>query len=82
MVRSAAQSLATKDVSDDRQGELQGVLSSVTSLTAIVGPLLGTFLYASTKHTRIGAVWFAGAAMYLIMVPLVLARRNRASAST
>lgn len=70
----AVQSLATRDVSDDKQGELQGVLSSVTSLTAIVGPLIGTFVYASTKATMIGAVWICGAIIYLLMVPLVVAR--------
>jgi DHA1 family tetracycline resistance protein-like MFS transporter len=50
------------------------VLSSVTSLTAIVGPLIGTFVYASTKATMIGAVWICGAIIYLLMVPLVVAR--------
>jgi DHA1 family tetracycline resistance protein-like MFS transporter len=78
----AVQSLATKDVGEDKQGELQGVLSSVTSLTAIVGPLLGTFLYASTKHSWIGAVWICGAALYLTMVPLVLLRRRRGGVLT
>ncbi len=77
----AVQSLATRDVSDDKQGELQGVLSSVTSLTAIVGPLLGTMLYAATKHSWIGAVWICGAVMYLVMVPLVIARRRVAPAA-
>lgn len=78
----AVQSLASRDVGDDKQGELQGVLSSVTSLTAIVGPLLGTTLYAATKHTWIGAVWICGAVIYLAMVPLVIARARRDAART
>jgi DHA1 family tetracycline resistance protein-like MFS transporter len=74
----AVQSLATRDVGEDKQGQLQGVIASAMSLTAIVGPLVGTALYASTKATWIGAVWVCGAAMYALMIPLLLARKRRA----
>ncbi|CAN5913423.1 tetracycline efflux MFS transporter Tet(30) [soil metagenome] len=75
----ALQSLTTNHVSDDRQGELQGVLASVTSLTAIVGPLVGTVVYAYTRTRWIGAVWILGAALYLLMIPLFAADRARRS---
>jgi DHA1 family tetracycline resistance protein-like MFS transporter len=73
----ALQSLMSKQVSEDRQGELQGVLASLTSLTAIIGPLIGTAIYFYTRSRWIGAVWLVGAALYLIMIPLLAADRRR-----
>jgi DHA1 family tetracycline resistance protein-like MFS transporter len=72
----ALQSLTANEVGEDKQGELQGVLASITSLTAIVGPLVGTGLYFYTKNIWIGAIWILGASMYLLMIPLMLARRR------
>jgi MFS transporter, DHA1 family, tetracycline resistance protein len=72
----ALQSLTANEVGEDKQGELQGVLASITSLTAIVGPLVGTGLYFYTKDIWIGAIWILGASMYLFMIPLMLARRR------
>jgi DHA1 family tetracycline resistance protein-like MFS transporter len=72
----ALQALAAKCVSEDKQGELQGVLASATSLTAIVGPLVGTAAYSLTRGTWIGAVWILGAAMYVTAAPLLLAWRR------
>jgi DHA1 family tetracycline resistance protein-like MFS transporter len=74
----AVQSLATRDVGEDQQGRLQGVIASAMSLTSIIGPLVGTALYASTKSRWIGAVWICGAALYTLMIPLLLLRRSRA----
>jgi DHA1 family tetracycline resistance protein-like MFS transporter len=72
----ALQSLTANAVGDERQGALQGVLASITSLTAIVGPLAGTAVYSSTKAHWIGAVWITAASLYLLMIPLlILARR-------
>ncbi len=42
----AIQSLLTREVGASEQGELQGSLTSLMSLTAIAGPLLGTRLFA------------------------------------
>ncbi len=42
----ALQSLLTRRIDDHRQGELQGTLTSITSLIGIAGPLLVTTLYA------------------------------------
>ena len=73
----ALQSLTSKAVNENRQGELQGVLASLTSLTAIIGPLVGTAVYSYTRSRWIGAVWILGAALYLIMIPLLAADRRR-----
>ena len=73
----ALQSLMSRAVSEDRQGELQGVLASLTSLTAIVGPLVGTAVYYYTRTVWIGAVWILGAAIYAFMIPLLAADARR-----
>ena len=78
----ALQSLMSRQVSADRQGELQGVMASVTSLTAIIGPLVGTALYAATRETSIGAVWFVGAAIYCLTIPILASRRRELAAGT
>ncbi len=72
----ALQSLMSRQVGDDRQGELQGVMASVTSLTAIIGPLVGTAVYAATRDIWIASVWFLGAALYLVTVPVLLQHRR------
>jgi DHA1 family tetracycline resistance protein-like MFS transporter len=73
----ALQALATKSVGEDKQGELQGVLASATSLTSVIGPLVGTGTYSLTRGAWIGAVWIVGAAMYTLAAPLLLAWRSR-----
>ena len=76
----AVQSLATRDAGADKQGQLQGVIASITSLTAIIGPLVGTAVYAATKSLFIGTVWIAAASMYVLVIPLLLLRQRRAAA--
>ena len=71
----ALQSLMANQVSDDKQGELQGVLASLASLTAIIGPLVGTSVYAYTKQTWMGAVWMLAAFLYVFSFPLLFAQR-------
>lgn len=66
----ALQSLVTSRVSDDQQGQLQGVLASLMSLAGIVGPVLTTAVFFSTKSIWIGTVWLVGAALYLLALPL------------
>ncbi len=72
----ALQAMATAEVGEDKQGELQGVLASISSLTATIGPLVGTATYAATKSFWMGAVWSLGAALYLFAFPLMMARRS------
>jgi MFS transporter, DHA1 family, tetracycline resistance protein len=66
----ALQSLLTSQVNDDQQGQLQGVMASLMSLAGIVGPVLTTALFFSTRHIWIGTVWIVGAALYVAATPL------------
>jgi DHA1 family tetracycline resistance protein-like MFS transporter len=66
----ALQSLLTSRVSDEQQGQLQGVLASLMSLAGIVGPVLTTALFFSTKNMWIGTVWLVGAGLYVLAAPL------------
>ena len=72
----ALQSLTANQVGSDKQGELQGVLASVASLTSIIGPLVGTAVYFYTRATWPGAVWIVGVSLYLLTVPILLSRRR------
>jgi MFS transporter, DHA1 family, tetracycline resistance protein len=72
----AVQSLMSAQVGEDRQGELQGVLASASSLTSIAGPLIGTTVYFYSKPVLIGAVWFVAAALYLLTIPLLRGARS------
>jgi DHA1 family tetracycline resistance protein-like MFS transporter len=65
----ALQSLLSKLVDEEKQGELQGILTSLMSLTAIVGPVAVSGLYAASYDSWKGAVWAAGAALYALCVP-------------
>jgi MFS transporter, DHA1 family, tetracycline resistance protein len=63
----AVQAIITREVGPKEQGELQGALNSLSGLTAIVGPLIGTSLLAqfgtdaSIVHIP-GAPYFAACA--------------------
>jgi DHA1 family tetracycline resistance protein-like MFS transporter len=74
----ATQALLSRQVAASEQGELQGSLGSLSSLTAIAGPLLGTALFArfappSAVPQLPGAPFFAAA--LLNVVGLLLAAR-------
>ncbi|SFD27311.1 hypothetical protein [Devosia psychrophila] len=45
----ALQSLTTRQVDADRQGQLQGVLAGLVSLAAVFGPLFFSFIYYSVR---------------------------------
>lgn len=73
----ALQSLLAKQVDAQSQGKLQGVLASLLSLTSIVGPLVISDVYFTTRFTFPGLVWLVGAALYLFTLPILLnLRRN------
>ena len=60
----ALQSIISGNVPRNEQGELQGALTSLISVTTIIGPLLMTFLFSF--FTRPGArIHFAGAPFLL-----------------
>lgn len=56
----AIQSIATGQVPPNEQGELQGALTSLMSLTSIIGPLLMTSLFSYFTETN-APVYFPGA---------------------
>ncbi|MBC7422071.1 MAG: TCR/Tet family MFS transporter [Ferruginibacter sp.] len=75
----ALQSIITTQVPANEQGELQGGLTSVMSITNIIGPVLMTGLFSYfTKSTA--PVHFAGAAFFLgsifMAISLVFAYRT------
>ncbi len=75
----ALQAMLSRNVSSDKQGALQGTLTSLTNLSSIAGPLAFTALYAATTGTWNGWVWVVGAALYAICLPML--RRSFATAS-
>ncbi len=62
---------------DDRQGALQGLLASLTNISAVVGPVLFTVLYSLTAASWNGWVWLVGPAVYLFAVPSITLVRNQ-----
>lgn len=60
----ALQSLIAREIPAEKQGELQGALMSLTSLTAVVNPLVMTNIFAITSVVG-GAVYMPGTAYYL-----------------
>jgi DHA1 family tetracycline resistance protein-like MFS transporter len=77
----ALQSLLSGKVDAQKQGRLQGVLASITSLASIVGPLAISSLYFAHRASFPGLVWIAGAALYLITVPVLLRLPAKAPAA-
>jgi DHA1 family tetracycline resistance protein-like MFS transporter len=70
MAGPGLQSLLSGRVGPDRQGELAGVLTSLSSLAAIGGPVLATVLYFDTKSIWLGTVWVVAALLYILATPL------------
>jgi DHA1 family tetracycline resistance protein-like MFS transporter len=67
----ALQSLATRQVSADQQGQLQGVLASLMSLSAIVGPIVFSGIYFWSRDVWIGAVWIFCVLLFLVCAPII-----------
>jgi DHA1 family tetracycline resistance protein-like MFS transporter len=59
-------------VSEEHQGELQGTLVSLTSLTEVIGPIAATSIYEVSPASTPGLVWFVGAGLYMLCVPVIL----------
>jgi len=72
----ALQSFTTTQVDPDRQGQLQGVLASLVSLSAVFGPLFFSMVYFAGRDNWPGLVWIVGAAVYLLALPLMLGIRR------
>ncbi|MFZ6654683.1 TCR/Tet family MFS transporter [Undibacterium sp. TJN19] len=73
----ALQSLATRLVDESRQGQFQGVLTSVVSLASIIAPLGFSSFYFVIRAQWPGAIWLSVIAIYVIAVPLVMSLRFR-----
>lgn len=67
----AFQAVATRQVENTSQGQLQGVLASATSLASIVAPLGFTTLYFISRGSLPGAVWLIVLTLYILAVPLI-----------
>jgi DHA1 family tetracycline resistance protein-like MFS transporter len=81
IVMPSLQSMVTRGTPSKEQGELQGTLVAITSLTSIIGPLLYTGLFSAfTKpdHIKIpGAPYLAAALITSICLILVYSRRKK-----
>ena len=69
----ALQAMLSGSTDADRQGELQGLMASLTSLAGIAGPLGMATIYAATAKTMPGFVWLLGAALSMACAPFVFA---------
>ncbi|QWP77824.1 TCR/Tet family MFS transporter [Lysobacter sp. K5869] len=74
--------MSSERTDEARQGALQGVLASLASLAAVIGPLLFGAVYVAGAGHWDGWVWVIGAALYLPCVPALraLLRGPRAAA--
>jgi len=77
----ALQSLATRQVDESQQGQLQGVLASVVSLASIVAPLVFSSVYFVFRQHWPGAIWLSVVAVYAIGMLLVLGLRLKPRAA-
>ena len=64
MVQPGLQSLVANAVDPSRQGESMGAVSSINSVAAVLGPLMGSPLLATVSHFPQGD-WRIGAPFYL-----------------
>ena len=63
----ALQGIMTNKISDDEQGEFQGGMTSLVSLTAIVGPILMTNLFSYFTSNE-SSIYFPGAPFALAAI--------------
>ncbi|MEO0751193.1 MAG: TCR/Tet family MFS transporter [Pseudomonadota bacterium] len=75
MAGPALQAIMSKQIPENAQGELQGILTSVSALAMILAPMLMTFVFAIATRPG-GAVYLPGApflaALVLTVIALVL----------
>lgn len=77
LANPAVQGIISNEVPDNQQGELQGALTSLMSVTSIIGPLLMTWLF-SHFTAKNAPVYFPGApfimAAVLVLTSALLAK--------
>lgn len=71
MTVPALQAMLSRQVTEDRQGELQGTLASMASLIGVGGPLAATAIYTASQSTWPGMAWGIGGLIYLLVLPLL-----------
>lgn len=71
---SVLMAVISRQVSEDRQGQLQGVIASLQSLAAIIAPILLLNIYFLSRDTVPGLVWLIGAGLYLLCLPVIVRR--------
>jgi DHA1 family tetracycline resistance protein-like MFS transporter len=77
LVGQAIQGLLSREVGDDAQGTLQGALTSLASLTGIVGPIAATalFSYFTRPHASVrisGISFFLASALDILAAVIAL----------
>lgn len=68
----ALQAIATRRVDEALQGQLQGVLTSATSLSAVFAPLGFSSFYFALREIWPGAVWLSVLALSVLAAPFVI----------
>ncbi len=68
----AMQSLLTSKIGEDEQGKLQGVLMSLSSLAAVIGPIFFTAIYSIIRSEWPGGIWLVALALYIIILPFII----------
>ncbi len=83
LVPALITAMASNQADEDRQGVVQGVIASLSSVAAVLSPLVMTGIFqASVDGEGIylpGAPYFFSAALVLIMMPFVFRLRGHAS---
>lgn len=79
----ATQGLLSRQVAMNEQGALQGALSSIASLTGIIGPIIATDLFAYFTRPDApakipGAAFFLGAILYVVALAVSVRALARA----
>jgi len=68
----ALQSILTSKVSEEKQGQLQGVLMSLAAVSAVIGPLVFTQIYALLRTDWPGGIWLVAVGIYAFIIPLII----------
>ena len=76
----ALKSAMSRAVPDNEQGLLQGTISSVATLSMIVGPIVATQVFAATAQSEPGAFYWLGSLLFALAIAIMLAERRRLAA--
>ncbi len=68
----ALQTLLTLSVGEDNQGKLQGVLTSLVTLTSVLGLLIFPTIYGLLKPFWAGGIWMVAMLLYAAVIPVII----------